>query len=299
MNKEEQLEARLSKLENQLDKISGQLDQIIEAKRPFTEMKAELGPIAHEVMNASIKQLADLDERGYFAFAYEIRYLLDRLVEDYDPDDLHEFADNSANILDTIRTLTQPSVMSVARDAAAIFEDAKSGEPIGALGAWKRIRQERDIQRGIGFALDLLGSIGRGIARAPRHSRALESGYAKPTSSVSRPTPSTKKITRDASAPAAPVKLNAESVFLPDEEWNEDVAKSIAAELGVGELRDAHFELINFVRADYKETGMTPNIRRITTQTGVATRDVYQLFPKAPGLTIARVAGVPKPVGCL
>jgi sulfur relay (sulfurtransferase) DsrC/TusE family protein len=31
----------------------------------------------------------------------------------------------------------------------------------------------------------------------------------------------------------------------------------------------------------------------------VATKDLYALFPKAPGRTIAKIAGLPKPAGCL
>jgi dissimilatory sulfite reductase related protein len=44
---------------------------------------------------------------------------------------------------------------------------------------------------------------------------------------------------------------------------------------------------------------MSPNIRRITLELGVSTKDVYALFPKAPARTIAKIAGIPKPAGCL
>jgi sulfur relay (sulfurtransferase) DsrC/TusE family protein len=32
---------------------------------------------------------------------------------------------------------------------------------------------------------------------------------------------------------------------------------------------------------------------------GVSTKDLYTLFRKAPGRTIAALAGLPKPAGCL
>lgn len=52
-------------------------------------------------------------------------------------------------------------------------------------------------------------------------------------------------------------------------------------------------------RNDYLEHGASPNIRRVTTISDVTTKELYQLFPKAPGMTLARVAGIPKPVGCI
>ncbi len=60
-----------------------------------------------------------------------------------------------------------------------------------------------------------------------------------------------------------------------------------------------HWKLIDAARSDYADTGMSPNIHRLTQIAGVTTKDVYALFPKAPGRTIAKIAGLPKPVGCI
>ncbi|MDX2014742.1 MAG: TusE/DsrC/DsvC family sulfur relay protein [Myxococcaceae bacterium] len=43
----------------------------------------------------------------------------------------------------------------------------------------------------------------------------------------------------------------------------------------------------------------SPNIRRITQGTTLTTKDVYALFPKAPARTVSKIAGLPKPAGCL
>jgi hypothetical protein len=51
-----------------------------------------------------------------------------------------------------------------------------------------------------------------------------------------------------------------------------------------------------FARADFEDR-VSPNIRRITQAPGVTTKDIYALFPKAPGAHIAKIAGLPKPAG--
>ena len=40
-------------------------------------------------------------------------------------------------------------------------------------------------------------------------------------------------------------------------------------------------------------------LRRISKLSGVDTRELYKLFPKAPGKLAAKIAGLPKPKGCL
>ena len=283
------VEQRLTHLEQQLDGISSQLQQLIDARRPLAELSEEMGPVAKAVMDTSIEQLAHLDERGYFAFARELRYALDRVVEDYDPADLHALADSSANILDTVKVATQPPLLAVVRDMVKAFDDADP-EPVGAFGAVRKIGREKDIQRGIGFALDMLGAMGRSVSRAPRPSRSISSGAAQKA---------LPKATRPAVSTPTAKKANDDFSYIEDGDWDESYAQRVADEREVGALTEAHWVLINFARQDFQKTGSAPNIRRITLQTDVSTREVYTLFPKAPGLTISRVAGIPKPVGCL
>ncbi len=303
MATQQSIETRLSGLETKMDSIAKQLQQLIDARQPWADLTKDLGPITKAMMDTSVQQLAHLDERGYFAFANEMLYLLDRVVEDYDPADLHALADSAANILDTVKVLTQPAVLAAARDLAEVIA-AGEPKPVGALGAVRRIGREKDIQRGLGFALDLLGTIGRSVSRSPRDSRQVADDNerkALPPPTTNKPAPRTPKSTtsKQPPRPVAATHANDTLQFIADEQWGEEYAQRVADQRGVGPLTEAHWVLINFARSDYKDTGSAPNIRRITMQTNVSTREVYRLFPKAPGLAISHIAGVPKPVGCL
>ncbi len=94
------------------------------------------------------------------------------------------------------------------------------------------------------------------------------------------------------------VEVDAEGYLTSADAWTRETAEAIAAELGVA-LAPASWQVIDFVRADFKENGQTPGMRRITARTGVGTRDLYALFPKGPVKLIARIAGTPKPKSCL
>jgi len=82
-------------------------------------------------------------------------------------------------------------------------------------------------------------------------------------------------------------------------QWNEEIARELAREEGINELTDRHFAVIRFMRNEYKEKGSGPSIRKLTKQSGVPTKELYQLFPGGPAKKAARIAGIPKPHGCI
>ena len=81
-------------------------------------------------------------------------------------------------------------------------------------------------------------------------------------------------------------------------EWSEELAKSLAAQIGI-ELTDEHLAAIRFLRKDFAEQGETPTIRRVTVVGGIPTKRLFELFPKKPAKKMAYVAGLPKPHGCV
>jgi tRNA 2-thiouridine synthesizing protein E len=93
--------------------------------------------------------------------------------------------------------------------------------------------------------------------------------------------------------------LDADGNLVNHAEWNEDVAKAFAAEEGITELTPQHWAVIHFMRKIYQAEGDAPSIRRLTKESGVDTKTLYQLFPKGPAKKAARIAGLPKPKGCI
>jgi tRNA 2-thiouridine synthesizing protein E len=82
-------------------------------------------------------------------------------------------------------------------------------------------------------------------------------------------------------------------------DWNEDIARELATQEGIAELTPQHWAVINFMRSVFEKEGDSPSIRRLTKESGVDTKSLYQLFPKGPAKKAARIAGLPKPKGCI
>ena len=95
-----------------------------------------------------------------------------------------------------------------------------------------------------------------------------------------------------------PVNVNEEGFLTEYDEWDEDVANELAAQIGI-ELSDDHWQVLRFLRDDYKTQGETPTLRRVTKVGGVPTKTLFQLFPGKPAKKMSYVAGLPKPKGCV
>lgn len=93
--------------------------------------------------------------------------------------------------------------------------------------------------------------------------------------------------------------LDADGNLANRNEWNEDIAREIAAIEGIPELTAQHWAVINFMRGVFEKEGDAPSIRRLTKESGVDTKTLYKLFPKGPAKKAARIAGLPKPKGCI
>ena len=98
---------------------------------------------------------------------------------------------------------------------------------------------------------------------------------------------------------ATDVELNDEGFFVHPEQWTEEMAPQLARDEGIDDLTDAHWQVIRFVRAEYSEKGTGPTVRVLGKTSGVSIKELYQLFPKGPAKTAAKIAGIPKPRGCI
>ena len=95
------------------------------------------------------------------------------------------------------------------------------------------------------------------------------------------------------------VDLDDEGFMTNPDQWNEEVAKELAAEEGISELTEGHWKVINFVRSDFKEKGQIPTIRRMKKVGNIPTKEIYELFPEGPAKKAAKVSGLGKPQGCV
>lgn len=334
MRTEDQAKARAS-LEDVLarvDQLQTQTAYLVQRQRQQEELFEELGPVLKEVLRTATTRLDALEKEGYFAFGRELVGVARRVVEGFDADDVRKLGNAIVTILETVRAATQPELMAIAGEAAEVVQNAGSVEPMGILGMVRSSRHE-DVQRGMAVMMELLKHLGRaadtmarqrdtspaarkrarlaeltgartrnktlGVERAPA-ARAVAQAPGKPEPGLGPPAACAVPSTKLAAVATVidGVGFTADGHLADPAAWSRELAGTLAAAQGVT-LTEAHWKVVEFARSDFQQNGVSPNIRRITQGTGLATRDLYSLFPKAPARTVAKVAGIPKPAGCI
>jgi tRNA 2-thiouridine synthesizing protein E len=95
------------------------------------------------------------------------------------------------------------------------------------------------------------------------------------------------------------VAVNEEGFLEQPDQWTKDMAVELARHEGIDELTAEHWQVIDFMRQEYFEKGTGPTVRALGKTSGVSVKELYQLFPKGPAKLAAKIAGIPKPRGCI
>ena len=95
------------------------------------------------------------------------------------------------------------------------------------------------------------------------------------------------------------IELDADGHLANITDWDENLAKELAKLEGINELTERHWIVLNFMRKEFQAKGDAPSIRKLTKESGVSTKELYELFPGGPAKKAAKIAGIPKPKGCI
>jgi len=91
-----------------------------------------------------------------------------------------------------------------------------------------------------------------------------------------------------------------EDGFLVDPNlWNETIVEVFAKIEFVEQLTEKHWKVINYLRDYYQKFGIAPMIRKLCKDTGFTLKEIYELFPSGPAKGACKLAGLPKPTGCV
>lgn len=82
--------------------------------------------------------------------------------------------------------------------------------------------------------------------------------------------------------------------------WDKNLACFLAEQAeGIAELTEDHWKVIDYLNAYYRDFGIAPMIRKLCKETGFKLKYIYELFPSGPARGACKVAGLPKPTGCV
>lgn len=89
--------------------------------------------------------------------------------------------------------------------------------------------------------------------------------------------------------------------YLLEPDYSDETVNVIAAAEGIA-LTPEHWQVVNYLREQYREHGHTPNFRNMLKEVQefwpeADSKALYDLFPLGPAKQGAKVAGLPQPLG--
>ncbi|MGL4722626.1 MAG: TusE/DsrC/DsvC family sulfur relay protein [Desulfovibrionaceae bacterium] len=94
-------------------------------------------------------------------------------------------------------------------------------------------------------------------------------------------------------------KVDHDGFLLNMKDWSKDWVEYIKEQESIHTITPGHEKIMNFIRDYYKKNGLAPMVRVLSKHTGFKLKEIYELFPSGPGRGACRMAGLPKPTGCI
>ena len=101
------------------------------------------------------------------------------------------------------------------------------------------------------------------------------------------------------------IETDEEGYLVNRDDWTNDIAGAIAQAEGI-DMSENHWEVVNFLREYYDEYQIAPAVRVLTKAIGKKlgpdkgnSKYLYELFPYGPAKQACKIAGLPKPTGCV
>ncbi len=150
----------LLRLVKKLVRRGPQLEQMIDQIDTVTDLIDAVGPVPREAMDKATLVLGALEQKGYFAFGRSSVRILDNIVTSFTEEDVNRLGDNIVLILNTVKDMTQPEIMTFVRNTLHVAE-SEVEKPVNT-SMWSILGQLRDpaVRRGLALTLRVLRVIG-------------------------------------------------------------------------------------------------------------------------------------------
>jgi len=147
----------LKKLLRNIRNINKVLTQLESAEDLFNDLK----PLSKKIFNDSLETLDELDRKGYFEFLKELFKIIDTIITSFTIDDVRLLRENITSILLTVKSMTQPEMLSTINNALGFFRkmDIEIGkEEISYFAMLKQLK-DPEVKRGLVFMLQFVKSM--------------------------------------------------------------------------------------------------------------------------------------------
>ena len=131
------------------------MEEALDQLESFSDLAREMGPLSDEIMLTVMTRLSEMEEKGYFSFIQGGMKIMDEVVSNFTEEDVQQLGENIVLILQTVKEMTQPEIMTLMRTSANVLRDEDVPEKVSILDIVRQMN-DPDVRRGLSKTLNVL-----------------------------------------------------------------------------------------------------------------------------------------------
>jgi uncharacterized protein YjgD (DUF1641 family) len=131
------------------------LEEALDQLESFSDLAREVGPLSDEIFMSVMTRLSEMEEKGYFTFIQGGMEIMDEVVSNFTEEDIRQLGENVVLILQTVKEMTQPEIMTLLRTSANVLREEDIPENVSMLDIVRQMN-DPDVRRGLSKTLNVL-----------------------------------------------------------------------------------------------------------------------------------------------
>ena len=138
------------------------INEFLDTLESINDFLKDASPIARQVGLDAIQKMNELDKKGYIEFFKELSKVLENVVSHFSVEDVRDLSDNVVTILETVKEMTQPDMLSAMDNAVNVFKNLDTKD-IPEYSLWKAMKEMRspEMKKGLGFMITFLKNLAK------------------------------------------------------------------------------------------------------------------------------------------
>lgn len=138
------------------------INDLLATLESVNDFAKDVTPILQQVGLDAVQKMNELDQKGYIDFFKELSRVLENVVSHFSTQDVKELADNVVPILEMVKGMTQPDMLSAMNNAVHVFKNLDT-QDIPEYSLWKAMNEMRspEMKKGLGFMITFLKNLAK------------------------------------------------------------------------------------------------------------------------------------------
>jgi uncharacterized protein YjgD (DUF1641 family) len=136
------------------------IDKMLDQLESLMDLAQTIGPLTDSAFERATDLLQTAEHKGYFGFARGGMQIADNVVTSFSEDDVRKLGDNVVLILNVVKDMTQPEIMSLIRNIVSGVEDEVAKPVNTSLPALLGQMRDPNVRRGLALTMRVLRVVG-------------------------------------------------------------------------------------------------------------------------------------------